>query len=399
LHTSTAGSAKKSKVTDVKPLSLDPDLEPLSLDPDPQPRRLLYPIAIVIIAAIIGVIAGIVYSRSKSDKDSSSNSTEPEPLTVAVQNDPKPIVPKKTTPLPAPTKKTENIDKKAANPSPMNKKVLPKPVKQGDDVKEPEIGPEPREVVVKPAPPPMPKEGEVVVNGEIEQINLPQGEFVIDSLNDDTHRILRGEVKTLRIGGVGGKVVIDASQLKAKRIVVTGAVESEGLLKLHAPEGIVEFRGKVEGIGRVEIVAPKGTVRFVEPTAQGQDGSKIDGSGKVSVTAQTVELHGKVDGSGQLNIDAPDGTVCFAEATEGGREGSKIGGGAKVNITARELDFRGRLDGGAEIRVTLTSAGKIRCKEMDGGAKLYYHKSKPTDPEPIIEPGELKGGAKIEHAP
>ncbi len=382
-----------SQVANTQPLSLDSDPEPLSLDPDPEPRRFLFPIVIVIVAAVAGVIAGLIYTQRTGGKETSANSSDPETAPASPTSEQQPMAPKK---------KIEKPELKTMASSPPPKKTQPLP-KHTDvkklEVKKPEIAPKPRVAVEKPMQLPMPKEGEVVVNGDIEQINLPQGEFVIDSLKDDTRRLLRGEVKILRIGSVGGKVVIDASQLKAKKIIITGSVEGEGVLKLHAPEGAVEFRGKVEGMGSVEIDAPRGVVRFVEPTTQGQDGSKIDGSGKVSIVAQTVELHGKIDGAGDLKINASEGTVLFAESTEGGREGSKIGGGARVNITARELEFRGRLDGSAEIRVTLNSQGKIRYREMAGGAKILYRKSKPGDPEPIIEAGELKGGAEVKKVP
>src|SRR5206468_768700 len=102
-------------------------------------------------------------------------------------------------------------------------------------------------------------------------------------------------VRVLRLPAVEGGATVDASGLVAAEVQV-GTVGGGATLKLHAPEGVVTFVGKVDGKSVVEVDAPGGTVAFPNATAPGQEGSKIGGGSRVTITAKRTTIRSDIDG-------------------------------------------------------------------------------------------------------
>ncbi len=204
----------------------------------------------------------------------------------------------------------------------------------------------PPAVVKRPDPAPLPVE---VLAGNERKLDRPDGDYEIEVLKGDAVIKLTGKIKTLKVPLVEGAATLDASALEAKEIIFTGKINNQATVKLNAPEGSVRFNGAVEGAAVLEVNAPGGSVLFAEPSAR-----------------------------------------------DLGREGSKIDGSARVTITAKDVNFRGDLVGGARVVVTLTYGGTLRFREIAGGAVLRYKKADGKDPEPTVRAGLIFGGGKVE---
>lgn len=128
------------------------------------------------------------------------------------------------------------------------------------------------------------------------EVNEPDGTYTLPfPTRQGEHVILHGKAKVLKLPAVEGGAIIDATKLVAAEVHVE-RVDGGATVKLNAPEGVVTFAGKVDGKSTVEVNASGGTVRFPSPTLPGQDGAKIDGGSKVSITAKRVELRGDITG-------------------------------------------------------------------------------------------------------
>jgi hypothetical protein len=196
------------------------------------------------------------------------------------------------------------------------------------------------------------------VPAEVAQpVPVAPGKQQIDIRGDNSYRIyallgqteltLRGKVKTLRVGAIDGKAVLDASGLEAEEVLFEGRIGGGSTVKVNAPGGRVQFKSKVEGGSRVEVHAPDGSVSFRLPTSAVKDGSKIDGD-------------------------------------------------SQVNVTARDAYFRGMVNGPAtQVQVTLTKGGWLRFEEVSGGARLHYRKADPEDPQPDLHPGSVHSGGEF----
>ena len=112
------------------------------------------------------------------------------------------------------------------------------------------------------------------------------------------HIVLRGKVRMLRVNGLDGGALLDASALEAGSIYVGGKIDGRSVLKLSAVNGVIAIPASVSGKSRVEINAPGSEVRFPFPTTTDRPGSLIDGGSTVTITARTVDLRGDVDGVG-----------------------------------------------------------------------------------------------------
>ena len=207
----------------------------------------------------------------------------------------------------------------------------------------PEALPAPR---LQPEPDPLPKAVAEVLAGPVRTLNRPDGEYVLEPLNGGANVTLRGKVRKLTVPLVDAGSRLDASGLEAKEIVFENKIDAGSRVRLNAPGGRVELRGKVDAGSRLEVMAPGGVVRFTEPSVGNEPGSKIDGN-------------------------------------------------SEVRITARDVTFRGIINGGSRVWVTLTGSGAIRFDALDGGVRLRYKKESPDDPEPKVEPGVVRRGARF----
>lgn len=151
--------------------------------------------------------------------------------------------------------------------------------------------------------------------------------------------VLTGTARVLRLGSVGGRVRIDASNLTVREVHITGDLNGDAVVLVRAPNG------------------------------------------RVSVT-------GFVGGSAKLTADAPGGAVLFAAS-------ARLDGGSVVTATAKELTAVGHFIGGTKLNVTLTRGGALKLTVLDGGATVTYRKANSSDPAPTVDPGDVRGGAKV----
>jgi hypothetical protein len=147
--------------------------------------------------------------------------------------------------------------------------------------------------------------------------NAPSPTYSVPALRKGEHIVLRGQGKLERllVHGLDTGAILDASGVEAAVITVTGKIEGHSTLKLKAPNGTVHVTASVDGRSVVEIDAPGGEVRFMLATTATREGSKIDGSSTVSVTARRAEFRGDITGadtrvtvtltrSGELDVEA-----------------------------------------------------------------------------------------------
>jgi hypothetical protein len=167
----------------------------------------------------------------------------------------------------------------------------------------------------------------------------PHDTAALPDLNTGDRVILTGKVRVLRIGSVNGKGFLDASGLVAEEVIVTGDLNSEAQVLVNAPNGKVTVGGFVLGNVKVTVIAPGGLVVFAS--------------------------------TGRLT------------------------GGSTVTVTAKRLELNGPASGGTKVNVTLLAGGSLKVVKAEEGATITYKKAAANDAEPVIEKGELRGGAKI----
>lgn len=161
----------------------------------------------------------------------------------------------------------------------------------------------------------------------------------LPDLNSGDRVILTGKVRVLKLGSVNGKGVLDASGLVAEEVIITGDLNNEAQVLVHAPNGIVTVGGYVTGASKLTIAAPGGEVI--------------------------------VAGSGRLS------------------------GGPLVTVTAERLEVKCPMSGNARVNVTLTAPGALKLGLMEEGATVTYKKAGANDPPPTVEKGLIRGGAKV----
>ena len=174
-----------------------------------------------------------------------------------------------------------------------------------------------------------------------QKLTDPAAEFNVPPLAQDELLKLTGRVKCLRVSSMDGSAMLDASELDADEIIVTGPIDGGTSLRLSAPQGRVALTGIVAGGTKVEIQAGDGVV--------------------------------------VLGTDAQN----------------SIFGGAHLNITTRELNLQGAASGGAEIAVNFTKGGSLRFAQLNEGAHVVFQKQNASDPDPRIEAGTITGGASV----
>jgi hypothetical protein len=150
----------------------------------------------------------------------------------------------------------------------------------------------------RPSPPqPEPKPATPLEGAVVRDLGeQPDGTFTAPVMKKGERLILKGKIQTLRVIGLDGGAVLDASGLEAATIYVGGKIDGQSVLKLYAPGGVVTVAAPVGGKSSIEIMAPGGIVNFPIQTAVTRPGSTIDGGSQVTITGRTVDLRGDVNG-------------------------------------------------------------------------------------------------------
>ncbi len=168
----------------------------------------------------------------------------------------------------------------------------------------------------------------------------PAGQYTLPWVRGGRVVKLAGKIGTLNVTGADGLATVDASNLEAKRIFVTGPINGNSMVALNAPNGL-------------------------------------------------VDLKKQVDGNSTLRIEAPDGKVVFDK-------GTNINGNSHVTITAREVGLPGYLDGRETlVEVTLTGGGELRYGDLKGYSRIHYKKAAAGDPDPVVEGGRIGRRAEV----
>ncbi len=205
---------------------------------------------------------------------------------------------------------------------------------------------------VQPAPPVVKKVDPPVNDApfEVIRVDAPVEDFRLDPVDNKRRIKLVGVANKFYLASVTGGAVVDASELATKWVNVTGRIDEGATVKIAATGGLVNFTEGVGGGATVAIDATGGTVTFAKR-----------GTPKVKVAVQPT-----------------------------------ISGGARVTIAGRQVTFLSPIVGdGTTVDVTLSPRGHLRFTELDGGAKLLYRQSKPTDPPLIVNPGTVRGDAEF----
>jgi hypothetical protein len=182
---------------------------------------------------------------------------------------------------------------------------------------------------------------DVISLGDIVKINNPAMDYEVKLMNGREITLL-GKVKSLTLHGANVNAVIDASELRAQEVILTGAVDGGSRVKLWAPEGTVLINGAIRGRSHVEIQAPGGKV-----VVKGNAPPIINGESRLSIVARDVELLGEINGPKSF------------------------------------------------IEVTLTKAGSLKFTQLLGTARLHYGKQHGSDPEPRLDRGVVNAGAEL----
>jgi hypothetical protein len=167
-------------------------------------------------------------------------------------------------------------------------------------------------------------------------IELPQGEYTLDRLMGNMKLKLVGNVRRLVVAGAEALTVLDAIELKAAEVRVTGSIAGSAKVKIFCPDGKV----------------------------------------------QLDRIMSKAD----VLIRAPQGRVVIGE----------VKGDAKLTITAKEVVLPQPIDGlGALVEAKLTRDGTLKFVELRGKTRLIWRKNDPDDPMPRIEAGRVAATASF----
>jgi hypothetical protein len=218
-------------------------------------------------------------------------------------------------------------------PNPAEPQVEPNPT--------PDVKPEP---VALPAPKREGRPVGVVMKVDpkiapVRHFDQPDDTAALTDVNTGDRVVLTGRLRGLRVGSVNGKGSIDASRLTVEEVVIAGDINSEAVVKLNAPGGKVTVGGFVLG-------APK------------------------------------------LTVTAPAGEVLIAKS-------GRVSGASVLTITAKRFEALGRIAGAARVNLVLSAGGSLKLTTMDERAVVTWRKALPSHPRPVVEKGELRGGASV----
>lgn len=324
---------------------------------------------ILVAIASVGIV-GVWWWQSRLPADDGQRTVRPRTEAIAE----KPIEPKKA---PAPPKKlpilvaaipTPKEEKKAPTELPVEKRPTPAeekkapvaadppkkkdaPIAKSDPKVEPKENPK-----VEPKVPEKPEKKDtrprVLAIDNVIQLNDPDGEFTVETINGGQTIILSGKVKTLKIAGLNEGSTLDATRLQSEGIVFLGSVNSASKVLLGTAQTL-----KLRDVN---------------------ERSLIDGS---FLSAREIQVTGALNGGATLKLHAPDGTIALH---------GDINDNAQVHLIAKNAEFLGNANGEKTfVELTLTKDGSLRFRRLNGGVRLHYQKAAPTDPEPRVAAGEV----------
>jgi hypothetical protein len=255
---------------------------------------------------VLGTAAGIcgVFAWQAADAAQNTADNTPPPDTAATTAPPVLPAPAVTNPTAPDGNRTAGYTPAGPQPPASPPEPLPTP------------SPDPFPPPVVPLQPPPPRGKLTVID-----VDAPDGTYAIPfPTRNGEHVVLKGRAKLLRLPAVEGGATVDASGLVAAEIQV-GPISGGATVKLNAPEGRVTFLGKIDGKSVVEVNAAGGTVRFPAPAA-GQEGAKIDGGSRVTITGKLVAIDTDITGpatrvrvvltrAGSLRVATVQGTAVL----------------------------------------------------------------------------------------
>lgn len=176
----------------------------------------------------------------------------------------------------------------------------------------------------------------IVADGILRTINIdkPDGEYRLPTLNNGAQVKLSGRVRTLRVDHISGGS-LDASELTADDIIFIGGINNSAKVKVNAQS---------------------------------------------SVTVPFIDTRSEVD------IASPGGKVQVGW----------INGSAQVSVVAREFTLRDYLDGkDTRVTATLTAAGRFQFREIRGKTHFLWKKALVTDSEVEYQQGIIRAPAEF----
>jgi hypothetical protein len=331
----------------------------------------------------------IVIAKAKEPKQSDTpveKKVEPTPKKIDTPTEPK-VEPKKIE-----EKKTEPAPKKVEPKVEAKKQPAAKVIALGDDLIK--LNDEGGEYTLKP----MYRGIKVKVIGVIKTLKIAGGaegasldasgllaeEVIFTGDLNSGAKVLLGKAKKLTIRNVNDKSEVDASACEAREIIVAGSLNSRGVVKLHAPEGKIEFVNQVND-SRVEIVAPDGKIVFKSTGSIFNSHATV----KLSVPGGSVEIAGQVNHS-QLDIDAAKGKVIL----------TTINADSQITVAAKDVEVRGAINGNqTQVTVTLTAGGSLKFRTLNSEGRLHWRKAEAGDPDPRIDAGMIGARAQFRMLP
>lgn len=345
---------------------------------------LIVGILIVLVASSLG---GVLWWQLMQPEDDGTTTIAPKAGPIA-------ILPKKETPKKTPEPKQEPV-RVASNPkketSPPVKKIEPEPKeapppvepakkKEDEPPKKVEVKVEPKiEVKVEPKKPGKAKV--IAIDNQI-QLNDPDGEYTIETINRGRTVIVAGTVKTLKIAGLNEQSTLDARELDAREILFTGDVNSSKVLLGKAQTltlRAVNNRSQIDG----SLLSAK----EIKLTGAINSGSSV----KLHAPGGVVEILGDINDQGQIDVAAPEGKVLFLS-----QGASSINSGARLTVLARDVDLRGAVNGpNTRLEFTFTKDGTLKFQRLNGGVTLHYRSANASDAPPRVEEGAVDARAEF----
>jgi len=356
-------------------------------------KRDLLIASLLIVVAASGI--GVVVVAFALQKDDTPKTIPPRTETIA-ELPKKPAIPK-TTPVKLalvtekkqPERKVQ-IEKKV-EPEPMKieekKKVEPEPKKSEIKV-EPKVEPK-VEVKIEPKKEDKkrPVAKAIAFGDDLLKLNDPDGEYTVKPMHRGAEIKLIGRIKTLKIAGIHERAVLDTAELVADEIIFLGGLNS-GAKAILGKTTTLRIRDINDG-SLLDASACAAREIFLTGAVNSRSTVKLNAPGG------SVEIFGEINDHAQIDIVAPDGQVLFKS-----RGDAVINGDAQISIVAREVEFRGAVNGTqTQMRVTLTKAGTLKFRRLNGAVRLHWRKADAGDPEPRIDAGEIGGRAQVRMLP
>jgi hypothetical protein len=246
-------------------------------------------------------------------------------------------------------------------PEPLPKKVDEKPIVKDDlePLPPPRIEPKKAEKRLDPPPEKKPTTIKAITLGNVTKLSDPDGEYVVKTMTGGQEVTLLGKIKTLKIDSVNERSVLDATRLDAEEIVMTGDINSgskvllgkartlkirslndQALLDASELDGQNVFlTGAVNSRSTLKVHAPKGLVQI--------DG-EINGDSQIEIVAKNLELRSAVNG--------PQTFILLTLTKGGSLQFRRLSGGVRLHYRkadpgdpAPRID-RGEVDARAELR-------------------------------------------------